>query len=784
MRGPVAATFDGRLRARRATDRCRRAATSSRRRRRSRPRRVAGSPGAGTGTPRSGRPASASAAAPSSRRRRGRARTTPVRPRRPAASPSRRRRGADGGAARRPRFRPSAWSSRRPRARGRRTGPGAGRAPRRPRARPSRSPRTRARSGRSRRTAPGVAPIRQNSARHGRLPPAPLASSAISAGTTVSASPTTPRSACWKIGASGPVDRDDAPRVLHADDVLRGAADADGDVDVRLHRLAGLSDLHPERRPARRRRRAASRRRRRRRSRARARRAGRRPPGSPSPRPPATTTLASSSLGPSSRSSWRSRRRCASALGGNLHLDRDDLALPGRRQRLEGARPREHEPRRRAGQLDVDDLRARDPAAEVAGPPGPEAQRDGQAHVVGVRRRRRRSRRARDPSMPWTRPATSRASYEGPNRISSRHVLAREPAERRTRRARPDGPRRRRRPTRRRSTRRTRRGSPPPPLRRGRARPPRRRGRATAPSSAARAPRARRAVRLDLRVDPDAAVTGRPLPRAARTIRRGAVVLVDQLAGLPLRGDLDGRSRAASGARRRPCRPRSASESRSIGFFFASMVSRSDGDAARAAAAVSVTSAGSPHSTCRSRSRSAARSTTRPPSSSSRRAKVRREGRAARRASSASCPVAPSVDSTPAITRSNGPAADRGREHPRRRQRVRTLEQRVDDERRIVGAERERPPERAHRALRPDETERSRCRRARRRDRTAASTPGSSLGSSPPSASSRRRRKSGPISGGDPDGFGTYLARTTTSTVRTRPCRRCRAGPRRTAAAR
>ena len=86
-----------------------------------------------------------------------RERRTPARDA-PAASPSRRPRGADGEAARRRRCRPSASSSRRPRARGRRTDPGAVRAPRRPRARPSRSPRTRARSGRCPRTAPASRP--------------------------------------------------------------------------------------------------------------------------------------------------------------------------------------------------------------------------------------------------------------------------------------------------------------------------------------------------------------------------------------------------------------------------------------------------------------------------------------------------------------------------------------------------------------------------------------------------------------------------------------------------
>src|SRR5690606_7954105 len=39
------------------------------------------------------------------------------------------------------------------------------------------------------------------------------------------------------------VDRDDRPRVLHADQVLHGPGDPDGDVDVGLDGLARLADL-------------------------------------------------------------------------------------------------------------------------------------------------------------------------------------------------------------------------------------------------------------------------------------------------------------------------------------------------------------------------------------------------------------------------------------------------------------------------------------------------------------------------------------------------------------
>src|SRR5438105_7450719 len=46
------------------------------------------------------------------------------------------------------------------------------------------------------------------------------------------------------------VDRDDPLRLLHADHVLRGSADADRDVDLGLDRLAGLPDLQAVRHPA------------------------------------------------------------------------------------------------------------------------------------------------------------------------------------------------------------------------------------------------------------------------------------------------------------------------------------------------------------------------------------------------------------------------------------------------------------------------------------------------------------------------------------------------------
>ena len=56
------------------------------------------------------------------------------------------------------------------------------------------------------------------------------------------------------------VDGDDVLRALHAHHVLGGARDAGGDVDGRLHDLAGLADLVASRAPSRRRRWRATRR--------------------------------------------------------------------------------------------------------------------------------------------------------------------------------------------------------------------------------------------------------------------------------------------------------------------------------------------------------------------------------------------------------------------------------------------------------------------------------------------------------------------------------------------
>src|SRR5487761_2159649 len=53
----------------------------------------------------------------------------------------------------------------------------------------------------------------------------------------------------WRIRIS--VDRDDAPGSLHAYEMLRRTGDSDRDVEVRLHRLAGLPYLIRVRHPAR-----------------------------------------------------------------------------------------------------------------------------------------------------------------------------------------------------------------------------------------------------------------------------------------------------------------------------------------------------------------------------------------------------------------------------------------------------------------------------------------------------------------------------------------------------
>ena len=75
--------------------------------------------------------------------------------------------------------------------------------------------------------------------------------SSVSFGTISCRSPTTPRSLNSKIGAFAVlVDRDDHVRALHADLVLDRAGDAERDVELRRHRLAGLADLGGVRIPA------------------------------------------------------------------------------------------------------------------------------------------------------------------------------------------------------------------------------------------------------------------------------------------------------------------------------------------------------------------------------------------------------------------------------------------------------------------------------------------------------------------------------------------------------
>jgi hypothetical protein len=66
---------------------------------------------------------------------------------------------------------------------------------------------------------------------------------AISCGTTVNTSPTMPKSAMSKIGASPSFDRDDRLRGLHAGFVLDRARDAESDVQLGRHRHPGLTDL-------------------------------------------------------------------------------------------------------------------------------------------------------------------------------------------------------------------------------------------------------------------------------------------------------------------------------------------------------------------------------------------------------------------------------------------------------------------------------------------------------------------------------------------------------------
>ena len=74
----------------------------------------------------------------------------------------------------------------------------------------------------------------------------------MSLGTTLCTSPTMPRSATEKIGASPSLlTAMMLSRALHADEVLRRARDAERDVDLRLHGLAGLTDLLRVRHPAR-----------------------------------------------------------------------------------------------------------------------------------------------------------------------------------------------------------------------------------------------------------------------------------------------------------------------------------------------------------------------------------------------------------------------------------------------------------------------------------------------------------------------------------------------------
>ena len=71
----------------------------------------------------------------------------------------------------------------------------------------------------------------------------------MSAGTTLCTSPTMPRSDREDRRLAVLVDRDDVVAVLHADEVLRRAGDAERDVHLRLHRLAGLADLQRVRHP-------------------------------------------------------------------------------------------------------------------------------------------------------------------------------------------------------------------------------------------------------------------------------------------------------------------------------------------------------------------------------------------------------------------------------------------------------------------------------------------------------------------------------------------------------
>ena len=82
----------------------------------------------------------------------------------------------------------------------------------------------------------------------GPVPPAGAGhrpcSASISLGRTLWTSPTMPRSAMEKIGRFLVlVDGDDVLGALHPHHVLRGAGDAGGDVDGRLHDLARLADL-------------------------------------------------------------------------------------------------------------------------------------------------------------------------------------------------------------------------------------------------------------------------------------------------------------------------------------------------------------------------------------------------------------------------------------------------------------------------------------------------------------------------------------------------------------
>src|SRR5436190_13988046 len=198
------------------------------------------------------------------------------------------------------------------------------------------------------------------------------------------------------------VDCDHAPRAADADDVLRRAADADGDVHLRADSLAGLSDLQRGGDPA-----GVD---------DRTRDADRGVAdcarelleqhevggiSEPAPAPhhdprilePYTVALLLVPLQPPR----------APALGRNLDVDGNHLGLASGRLGREGARTYEHQPRRATRHGDVDGLGPADPPAQVSGPPGPDAERDGEADPVGreqvvdVRDERRPEQRLQPP---------------------------------------------------------------------------------------------------------------------------------------------------------------------------------------------------------------------------------------------------------------------------------------------------------------------------------------------------------------------------------------------------